>query len=75
MDAIDNAFSVTKVARERKGLLVKLPEKIANFYQIQKKEIMQVFLNNQTLLTVIGTVQGSLLEFCPQGQPMDVFRR
>jgi len=47
-----------KVDRERKELLVKLPEKIANFYQVEKKEIMQVFLNNKTLLTIIGTVQG-----------------
>lgn len=46
-----------KVDRERKELSVRLPEKIANFYQIQKKEMMQVFLNNKTLLTVIGTVQ------------------
>lgn len=46
-----------KVDRDRKELLVKLPEKIAKFYQIQKKEMMQVFLNNKTLLTVIGTVQ------------------
>ena len=41
----------------QKELQVKLPEKIANFYQIQKKEVMQVFLNNKTLLTMIGTVQ------------------
>ncbi len=47
-----------KVDREQTELLVRLPEKIANFYQIQKKEMMQVFLNNKTLLTIIGTVQG-----------------
>ncbi len=46
------------VNRERKELLVKLPEKIVNFYQIQKKEMLQVFLENKTLLTIIGTVQG-----------------
>jgi len=38
--------------------LVRLPEKIASFYQIEKKEVMQVFLNNKTLLTMIGTIQG-----------------
>jgi len=47
-----------KVDREQKELLVKLPAKIANFYQIQKKEVLQVFLNNKTLLTITGTVQG-----------------
>jgi hypothetical protein len=47
-----------KVDREQKELLVKLPAKIANFYQVQKKEVMQVFLNNKTLLTITGIVQG-----------------
>jgi hypothetical protein len=47
-----------KVDREHAGLLVRLPEKIASFYQIEKKEVMQVFLNNKTLLTMIGTIQG-----------------
>jgi len=47
-----------KVDRESTGLLVRLPEKVASFYQIQKREVMQVFLNDKTLLTVIGTIQG-----------------
>ena len=47
----------TRVTQGQEELQVKLPEKIANFYQIQKKEVMQVFLNNKTLLTMIGTLQ------------------
>jgi hypothetical protein len=47
-----------QVDRKQKELFVKLPEKIASFYQIQKKEVLQVFLKNKTLLTITGTVQG-----------------
>lgn len=46
-----------KVDCESTGIRVKLSEKIASFYQIGKKEIMQVFLNNKTLLTMTGTIQ------------------
>jgi hypothetical protein len=48
----------TKVDCTQAGFLVRLPKKVTDFYQIEKKEIMQVFLNNKTLLTMTGTIQG-----------------